>query len=504
MNCGTRELVDSPIVGSTPAGATKSPAGLFRLAGLFARCFSQMGSKRCKSLAAADLFGGSAALPAVQQQPCTVYQCGDNTKRNNDFQVETAQKLPEAGQCEQQRVAVNVLPGDQVHHADGLPGQLQLHGAHHVALLHRRADRIRQVEVFLGHTAVTGGGQQGHHAVGGVKLQGVGVGGVLHRDLGQCQVGVQCSLDGKAVEHPVDQVRGLVKGRAAVGIAEVVTGVGAAHHAEDIGGTVLVGPGDVALLATVVLEGGHVAHAALHGAAVVFAAAGFIQGGILADEDRRRTVLFLCGHREGGRAGNFHKGVKAHQVAQDQVHVHGACHVAAVDAAGVGPGAGDGSDALGQGVHLAHPSGQVAAGECIGQAHGSFVCVAGHHGVDGLAVGEGLVGAHVRVAGVIDIVRDGKRHLEGVVQMVGIIGQQQGDGHVFGQAAGRHLLGTVLVINDDVGIRVDDVGAFGLHLVDGGGVEHGPGGQHEAAEQDGKGQNQCKNTFHVDNSFKKR
>ena len=40
---------DSPIVGSTPAGATKSPVILKRLAGLFASLFPQSAAERCKT-----------------------------------------------------------------------------------------------------------------------------------------------------------------------------------------------------------------------------------------------------------------------------------------------------------------------------------------------------------------------------------------------------------------------------------------------------------------------
>lgn len=40
---------DSPIVGSTPAGATKSPVILKRLAGLFASFFPQSAAERCKT-----------------------------------------------------------------------------------------------------------------------------------------------------------------------------------------------------------------------------------------------------------------------------------------------------------------------------------------------------------------------------------------------------------------------------------------------------------------------
>ena len=75
-----------------------------------------------------------------------------------------------------------------------------------------------------------------------IQLQGAGVGGILHRDLGQRKVGVQRGLNGKAVEHPVHQLHGLAQGGAAVGVAEIVAGVGALHHAENIGCTVFVGP----------------------------------------------------------------------------------------------------------------------------------------------------------------------------------------------------------------------------------------------------------------------
>ena len=194
-------------------------------------------------------------------------------------------------------------------------------------------------------------------------------------------------------------------------------------------------------------------------------------------------MLLLGGHGKAGRTGYLHKGVKAHQVAQNQVHIHGAGGVAAVDAAGVRPVAGGSADALGQGVHLRHPAVQISAGKGVRQTHGRFVCVAGKHGVHGLAVGKSLVGAHIRVVGVVNIVRDGKGHLEGAVQLVGVVGQQHGKGHIFGQTAGRHLFCAVLIIDDDVGIRVHDIGACSLHLIHRAGVEHSPGGQHKAAEQ---------------------
>ena len=194
-------------------------------------------------------------------------------------------------------------------------------------------------------------------------------------------------------------------------------------------------------------------------------------------------MLLLGGHGKAGRAGHLHKGVKAHQVAQDQVHIHRAGSVATVDAAGVRPVAGGGADALGQGVHLRHPAVQIAAGKGVRHTHGCLVGIAGKHGVHGFPVGESFVGAHICVIGVINIVRDGKGHLEGVVQLVGVVGQQHGKGHIFGQTAGRYLLCAVLIIDDNVGIGVHDIGACSLHLIHRAGVEHGPGGQHKAAEQ---------------------
>ena len=203
------------------------------------------------------------------------------------------------------------------------------------------------MEVFLGDGAVTGGGQQGHHAVVGVQLQSVGIGRILYRDLRNGQVGVQRSLNGKAVEHPVHQLDRLKQSGAAVGVAEGIAAVGAVHHTEDIGGTVLVAPRNIALGAGIVFKGGHAAHTALHGAAVVAAAAGLAQRRVLADQHRGGAVLLLGGHGKAGCTGYLHKGVKAHQVAQNQVHIHGAGGVAAVDAAGVRPVAGGGADALG-------------------------------------------------------------------------------------------------------------------------------------------------------------
>ena len=391
------------------------------------------------------------------------------------------------GDREKQWVLVDILPGNEVHHADGLACQLELHSAHHVALLDGGRGIIGQVEIFLRHRAIPRGGQQGHHAVGGVELQGVGIGGVFDRDLRQRLVGVQRGLDGKALEHPVDELGGLVQSRAAVGIAVIIAGVGALHDAEDVGCPVLVGPRDIALIAAVVLVGHHVAHAALHGAAVEPAAAGLVQGHVLAQQHKALGVLFLGRHREGGGGGDLLEGIKAHQVAQDQVHVHGGGGVAAVQPAGICPGAVGGADALGEGVHLAHPARQVAARELVGQTHGGLIGVARHHGVKGFPVGKGLARAHVGVVGVVDIVRDGKGHRECVVQLVGIVGQHQRNGHIFRQAPGGHLLLAVFFIDDDVGVGVHDIGALGFDIVDRAGVEHGSGRHGKAAEQDGKG-----------------
>ena len=88
----------------------------------------------------------------------------------------------------------------------------------------------------------------------------------------------------------------------------------------------------------------------------------------------------------------------------------------------------------------------------------------------------------------MDIIRDGEGHLEGVVELVGVIRQQQRDGHIFGQAPGRHLTRAVLVVDDDVGVGVDDIGALGLHLVKEAGVEQGRSWRAQAAQQQDKAQ----------------
>ena len=62
------------------------------------------------------------------------------------------------------------------------------------------------------------------------------------------------------------------------------------------------------------------------------------------------------------------------------------------------------------------------------------------------------------------------------------------EGHIFGQAPGRHLTGAVLVVDDDVGVGVDDVGAPGLHLVKEAGVEQGRSRRAQAAQQQDKAQ----------------
>ena len=215
--------------------------------------------------------------------------------------------------------------------------------------------------------------------------------------------------------------------------------------------------GVLSKVAVVVLVGHHIAHAALHRLAVEAAAAGLVEGDVLVQQHETLGVLFLGGHGESGGRRDVHEGVKAHQIPQDEVHIHGGGHVAAVEAAGVRPGAAGGADALREGIHLAHPACKVAARKAVGKAHRGLVGVAQKHGVDGFPVGEGLIGAHIGIITVVDVIRDGKGHLEGVVELVGVIRQQQRDGHIFGQAPGRHLTGAVLVVDDDVGVGVDDV-----------------------------------------------
>ena len=124
--------------------------------------------------------------------------------------------------------------------------------------------------------------------------------------------------------------------------------------------------------------------------------------------------------------------------------------------------------------------------------------------VKGLPQGEGLARAHVGVVGAVDVVRDGKRHLEGVaVQLVAVVGEHQGGAHQLGQAAGVDLFGAVFFVDNNIGVGVDDVGAGGLDLIVGAGVvANGPGGQSQASNENREGENQCKKPFHVDISFK--
>ena len=213
-------------------------------------------------------------------------------------------------------------------------------------------------------------------------------------------------------------------------------------------------------------------------------------------------MLFLGRHLEAGRPRDLHKGVKPHQVPQDQVHIHRVGRVAGVQAAGVGPGAGGGADLLGQAVHLAHPAGQVVARQLVGHAHGGVVGVAQQHGIQRFPQGEGLARAHIGVVGAVNVVRDGKGHLKGAaVQLVAVVGQDQRGAHQLGQAAGGHLGGAVLFVEDDVGVGVDDIGALGLYLVERAGVKDGPGRRGQAAHHQSQGQKQCKKSFHVDNSL---
>ena len=312
-----------------------------------------------------NLFGRLPAVPCVEQPPQAVDGGGEQTEHDDDLQIQAVEEILNFGDGEEQSVLVDVLPRHEVDHADRLTRQFQFHRADDVALLDGGGGIVGQVEVFLGDGPIARRGEQGHHVVVRIELQGVGVGGVPDGDLRQRLIGVEGGLDGEAVEHPVDELGRLVEGGTTVGIAVIVAGVRALHDAEDVGRTVLVGPRDVALVPVVVLVGHDVAHAALHGAAVELAAAGLVQRHVLAQQHKAFGVFFLGGHREGRGAGNFLEGVKAHQVAQDQIHVHGGGHIAAVQTTGIGPGAVRRADALGKGVHLTDPPGEVPARKLI-------------------------------------------------------------------------------------------------------------------------------------------
>ncbi len=98
----------------------------------------------------------------------------------------------------------------------------------------------------------------------------------------------------------------------------------------------------------------------------------------------------------------------------------------------------------------------------VRQAHRGLVGVPYQHGVEGFPVGEGLAGAHVCVVGVVDVIRDGERHLERCCRA----GRRSWSSparwsYIWSGPRQRPDLGAVLVVDDDVGVGVDDVGAPG-------------------------------------------
>ena len=96
----------------------------------------------------------------VEEEPRDIDDGAEGADAEHDLEVETAEELPQLRKGVEQAALAHVLPGDEVDHADGLAGQLQLHRSDDVALLDGGADVVGQMEILLGHGAVARGGQE--------------------------------------------------------------------------------------------------------------------------------------------------------------------------------------------------------------------------------------------------------------------------------------------------------------------------------------------------------
>ena len=79
----------------------------------------------------------SAAAPVVEgvlQPPDAVDAQAKQAQQDDHPQIEAAQKILELGRRVQKAVPAHILPGDQVHAADGFARQLEFHRAHDVPL----------------------------------------------------------------------------------------------------------------------------------------------------------------------------------------------------------------------------------------------------------------------------------------------------------------------------------------------------------------------------------
>ena len=387
-----------------------------------------------------------------------VHRHDRHREHDDDLEIGAGEKLPDPGDGVQQLVARNITAGDELHRADGLALDAQRHGAHDVALADGRGQVVGQLEGLLGQFGAALAQQQRHHIVGRVEHDGVGLGRVDDAALGDGLGGIQRRGDGVGGEHPVHQGAGLQQGGAA---ALLVGGVGHVEHYADVAFAVLRVP------AGKVLPLAQAAGLAAAGVGAVVAAAGTDHAvGVLDDVGARRGVVGVGAHIVGGRGHDLGHDVVRGQRAQNQVGVAGRRHVAFVQAAGVGEGGGGAADGRGFLVHAGDKVIDAAAAHIVRHDVGGLVGAGQQHGVQQVAQRLGVAAADVGCRGVgrlfpdqvIDIPGRGER--DGV-QLVLVAFQQQQAGHHLGQAGGLELGLAVFLIDDDVGVEVDDVGSRG-------------------------------------------
>ena len=81
-------------------------------------------------------------MGGVEQDPRHIDDGADGADDEHYLEVEAAEELLQLRERVEQAAPAHVLPGDEVDHADGLAGQLQLHGANNIALLDGGADIV--------------------------------------------------------------------------------------------------------------------------------------------------------------------------------------------------------------------------------------------------------------------------------------------------------------------------------------------------------------------------
>ena len=161
------------------------------------------------------------------------------------------------------------------------------------------------------------------------------------------------------------------------------------------------------------------------------------------------------------------KGVILHRSAQQQVGIPRRRDVAFVQAAGVGEGGAGAADGFSLRVHHCDKVVDAAAAHIVGHDVGGFVAGLHLHRIEQRAQGVGFAAANVSTGSplAVEIIIDipGRGDRDGI-ELVLIVFEQQDHCHQFGQAAGDKRGFAVFLVDDEVGIEVDDVGGLGRNL----------------------------------------